>query len=224
MGSIKSASTRASSVAVAVIVLSRMSKSCWIILCVTSLAAANPAFDSYQDSLNKYSQWHKKFGLGEVKRNRFERNVVNQAIFVPHRPKDGGKQFVSSNLNILNVPFESDSELAGPNIFRNTRQPLKNFQFGLGGEEYLSNGGTPLYKLKKRYPLGYGRRKRDTRQQYNPCNLLDPATGRPVKCDIDKEDNFYAALDSQGSGRLRPSRGNPHDRSTFYYPYVDEKN
>ena len=44
--SIKSASTRASSVAV--IVLSRMSKSCWIILCVTSLAAANPAFDSYQ--------------------------------------------------------------------------------------------------------------------------------------------------------------------------------
>ena len=116
------------------------------------------------------------------------------------------------------------------------------FQFGLGGEEYLSNGGTPLYKLKKRYPLGYGRRKRDTRQQYNPCNLLDPATGRPVKwvqdflfwlllyvcenfrCDIDKEDNFYAALDSQGSGRLRPSRGNPHDRSTFYYPYVDAKN
>merc|ERR1712117_625492 len=182
MGSIKSASTRASSVAVAMIVLSRMSKSCWIILCVASLAAANPAFDSYQDSLNKYSQWHKKFGLGEVKRNRFERNVVNQAIFVPHRPKDGGKQFVSSHLNILNVPFESDSELAGPNIFRDTRQP------------------------------------------YNPCNLLDPATGRPVKCDIDKEDNFYAALDSQGSGRLRPSRGNPHDRSTFYYPYVDAKN
>ena len=31
------------------------------------------------------------------------------------------------------------------------------FQTGLGGEEYLS-GGTPLYKIKKRFPLGYGRR------------------------------------------------------------------
>ena len=32
-----------------------------------------------------------------------------------------------------------------------------NFQTGLGGQEYLS-GGTPLYKIKKRFPLGYGRR------------------------------------------------------------------
>ena len=45
------------------------------------------------------------------------------------------------------------------------------------------------------------------------------------RCNTDNEDSFYAALDSQGSGRLRPSRGNPHDRSTFYSnPYVGNDN
>jgi hypothetical protein len=33
-------------------------------------------------------------------------------------------------------------------------------QIGLGGTEYISSHGTPLYKLRKRYPH-YGRRKRD---------------------------------------------------------------
>ena len=40
------------------------------------------------DALEKYSNWHNKYGLGEINTNRVERNVVNQAIFQPHRYTD----------------------------------------------------------------------------------------------------------------------------------------
>ena len=54
----------------------------------------------------------------------------------------------------------------------------------MGGAEYVTSDGTPLYKVKRRYPLGYGRRKREagepsvlsrTKRQWE---ILDPSTGR----------------------------------------------
>jgi len=142
----------------------------------------------------KYKAWHSKYGLGAVKvviegtdSNRIERNVNNGKIFRPHRPRDGGGRFVfSSALSPLSL---QEAELGlgpglglgeGPSVFRGTRQPQGGYQTGLGGQEYLS-GGTPLYKIKKRFPLGYGRRKRSAQSPSSPWVLLDPATGRPVE-------------------------------------------
>ena len=59
-------------------------------------------------------------------------------------------------------------------------------QIGLGGAEYISSHGTPLYKLRKRYPH-YGRRRRDVatilsrKPRQSPWTLLDPVTGRVIK-------------------------------------------
>merc|ERR1711971_9635 len=164
-----------------------------MMMIVIMTVRADPALDSYQDSMAKYKAWHSKYGLGAVKvviegtdSNRIERNVNNGKIFRPHRPRDGGGRFVfSSGLSPLSL---QEAELGlgpglglgeGPSVFRGTRQPEGGYQTGLGGEEYLS-GGTPLYKIKKRFPLGYGRRKRSAQPQSSPWALLDPATGRPV--------------------------------------------
>lgn len=49
----------------------------------------------------------------------------------------------------------------------------------------MTSDGTPLYKVKRRYPLGYGRRKRDVSPQTEVLSrtkrqweVLDPSTGR----------------------------------------------
>ena len=47
---------------------------------------------------------------------------------------------------------------------------------GLGGTEYVIHDGVPLYKYKKKWPLGYGRRRRDL----GGWTILDPNTGRPI--------------------------------------------
>jgi len=181
-----------------------------VMMMVILTAMADLASDSYQDSMAKYKAWHSKYGLGEVitvgtgnsNSNRIERNVNNGKIFRPHRPRGGGGRFVlSSVLSPLSVsplsvleselglrPSLSGSQLAGAGnqVFRDTRQPQGGYQTGLGGAEYLS-GGTPLYKIKKRFPLGYGRRKRSAFAQpqpqlsKSPWTLLDPATGRPIE-------------------------------------------
>ena len=115
------------------------------------------------------------------------------------RPKEGGRQFqLSSTSSLGNL----ESELVSPDVIRNTRNQqnaneecksikqsdINSFilQIGLGGAEYISSHGTPLYKLRKRYPH-YGRRKRDAetilsrKPRQSPWTLLDPATGRVIK-------------------------------------------
>ena len=63
-------------------------------------------------------------------------------------------------------------------IFGLTYSYLLNYlQVGLGGAEYVIPDGVPLYKYKKRWPLGYGRRRRDLAG----WTILDPNTGRPVR-------------------------------------------
>ena len=49
----------------------------------------------------------------------------------------------------------------------------------------MTSDGTPLYKVKRRYPLGYGRRRRDVTAQTEVLSrtkrqweVLDPSTGR----------------------------------------------
>ena len=52
----------------------------------------------------------------------------------------------------------------------------------------MTSDGTPLYKLKRRYPLGYGRRKREAGEEEGEPSvlsrskrqweILDPSTGR----------------------------------------------
>ena len=41
-------------------------------------------------------------------------------------------------------------------------RPSRNTAHSDGGREYVAADGTPLYVLKKRNPLGYGRKRRDT--------------------------------------------------------------
>ena len=115
------------------------------------------------------------------------------------RPQEGGRQFQLSSTSSLG---SLESELVTPNVIRNTRNHQNaneesksminkenlNFlpQIGLGGTEYISSHGTPLYKLRKRYPH-YGRRKREVetilnrKSRQSPWTLLDPATGRVIK-------------------------------------------
>ena len=99
---------------------------------------------------------------------------------------------------------EFEKEVVGPNVLRNTRQPANyqvmlmmmmrglltkyltghSLQLGVGGAEYVTSDGTPLYKVKRRYPLGYGRRKREAvepvalRRSKRQWEILDPSTGR----------------------------------------------
>ena len=99
---------------------------------------------------------------------------------------------------------EFEKEVVGPNVFRNTRQPANyqvmlmimmrglltkhltghSLQLGVGGAEYVTSDGTPLYKVKRRYPLGYGRRKREAEEPSvlsrakRQWEILDPSTGR----------------------------------------------
>ena len=117
------------------------------------------------------------------------------------RPQEGGRLFQLSSTSSLG---SLESELVTPNVIRNTRnqqivneesKSRRNFlkyhltsmsQIGLGGTEYISSHGTPLYKLRKRYPH-YGRRKRDVetilsrKTRQSPWTLLDPATGKVIK-------------------------------------------
>ena len=174
----------------------------WIIV-LLPFVIANPTFDSYQDALKKYTDWHNKNGLGavqqqgsQVERNVGQHNVVQSAIFVPHRPRDGGQRFVIQDTDSLLL----ENEISGPELFRDTRQPHQSsYQIGLGGKEYVTSLGTPLYKVKKRFPLGYGRKKREAPQD-SPWVLLDPATGRPVK----------------QRNQARPNRGSNTDRQSYY--------
>merc|ERR1712062_141520 len=102
-------------------------------------------------------------------------------------------------------------------VFRNTRQQ-GNYQLGVGGAEYVTSDGTPLYKVKRRYPLGYGRRKRDVTSQLRSgllsrtkrqWEVLDPSTGRTKPDPRYQEQNldFYQqSLQSFRAPLARPER------------------
>lgn len=82
---------------------------------------------------------------------------------------------------LLGLPADFFSGSVTSSFIRNERE---NSNKGL---EYLSASGNPIYKMKKKYPLGYsGRRKRSPQQQQrspSPWNLIDPLTGRTAEPD-----------------------------------------
>eukprot|EP00092_Neocalanus_flemingeri_P108809 GFUD01139753.1.p1 GENE.GFUD01139753.1~~GFUD01139753.1.p1 ORF type:complete len:341 (-),score=94.58 GFUD01139753.1:102-1124(-) len=173
------------------------------------------AYDKYQDALDKYAKWQREFGVPKRKeRNSVvpNRQEVASAIFVPHR-----RQFLfSSPASFTGL----ESELISPDVIRNTRNHQDINEIGLGGAEYISSHGTPLYKLRKRYPH-YGRRRRDVetvlsrKPRQSRWTLLDPATGRPIKPEIDP------LLDIRTPAVQRPNRNTGQFRGGAEYISAD---
>lgn len=142
------------------------------------------AYNKYEDAMAKYKKWQQKYG-GTVQIRRDPRQAATKrlgkpnSLFTPHRPsRQGGKQFqpaqVSQNTNLLGFR----GELPSPSLIRGTRGNAISNQIGLGGAEYVSPHGTPIYMLRKRNPL-YGRRKKRSAAREG-WTILDPNTGRPI--------------------------------------------
>merc|ERR1711953_262337 len=106
-----------------------MSQLLTLVCCfLLSTLTARASYDSYQDALDKYAKWHQRHGLPSRVERNVEKNVVRDAVFVPHRPRDGGAKFVISSPLTLT---EFEKEVTGPDVFRNTRQQ-GNYQAGPG--------------------------------------------------------------------------------------------
>merc|ERR1712106_391809 len=88
------------------------------------------AYDKYQDALDKYAKWQQQFGVPTTVK-RIERNSADLKkfslnsrgggagpIFVPHRPKEGGRQFQLSSTSSLG---SLESELVSPDVIRRKR-------------------------------------------------------------------------------------------------------
>merc|ERR1712083_305951 len=109
------------------------------------------ALDKYQDALNKYASWKEKNGLKRDERNvvSLDRNAIGQGIFVPHRPKKGGLQFLPATISAQTSLRGIASELSNKQVIRNTRNnPLLNEV----PDYRVPLSGTPLYKQRKTYP------------------------------------------------------------------------
>jgi len=158
------------------------------------------SFDKYEDAVKKYESWKARYGFPLAKRTDREtgqhKHSLTNAGFLPHRPVSGGRRFLidepsqqASELGLL------ENEVYSPYVLRGTRESHATVdEIGLGGSEYISAYGEPLYKIRKRYPH-YGRKKRDI--EFLPVlkrvprqdstdgkkgwTLLDPNTGRPVE-------------------------------------------
>merc|ERR1712098_253383 len=120
----------------------------------------------------------------EERNTQLERKGEGITIFVPHRPqKQTGRQLKTGDIEHTTNLLGLQSHLETPDVVRRQRENSDNNQIGLGGSEYVSRHGTPLYILRKRNPL-YGRKKRDTKDTLRAAAqgwvLLDPNTGRPL--------------------------------------------
>eukprot|EP00091_Calanus_sinicus_P025658 TRINITY_DN9911_c0_g1_i1.p1 TRINITY_DN9911_c0_g1~~TRINITY_DN9911_c0_g1_i1.p1 ORF type:complete len:226 (-),score=57.94 TRINITY_DN9911_c0_g1_i1:170-847(-) len=143
------------------------------------------AVDKYQDALNKYASWKEKHGAKRGERNvaNLDRKAVGQGIFVPHRPKNGGLQFLPSTISSHTSLTGLGNDFINKQVIRNTRN---NQNFNEVPDYRVPLAGTPLYKKRKSYPY-YGRKKRDAERilvrvpRQSGWTLLDPATGRPVE-------------------------------------------
>jgi len=166
-----------------------MGKQTGIILGLILAVVSAEAFDKYADALAKYKKWQQKYGVPKEirrgERNReTERSGDGNSIFIPHRPgKEGGRQFQLGEISHRNDILEFQTVFKSPSVVRGTRGSTNYYQTGLGGSEYISRHGTPIYKLRKQNPQ-YGRKKRDTTSIDGPgiqgWTLLDPNTGRPL--------------------------------------------
>jgi len=167
-----------------------------MVLLVGGLSGLAAAYDekAYADALAKYAKWEETYGSVRSQRQTSNRR---QGIFLPHRPQEeGGKQFGVTNNNnnnffsnvltqsVLDTSLLNEVETESSNLVRGVRNPNNNnvIQSNAGLTGFRSSSGVPLYKIRKRYPLGYGRRRRSADPQ--GWVILDPATGHPIKNDF----------------------------------------
>jgi len=161
---------------------------------LSALLALAAGYDKYADALAKYKMWQEKYGGGSVRTQRQTNRRTD--IFVPHRPLEGGRQFsVNDVLAKTNLEAEQ-TDVGTENLVRGVRNPETNIiQTSAGISDYVSGNGVPLYKLRKRYPLGYGRKRRSAEPQ--GWSILDPLTGRPLQ---------HSNVDLTGSPVIRNQR------------------
>merc|ERR1712128_140567 len=109
------------------------------------------AVDKYQDALNKYATWKQKHGAKRGERNveNLDRSTLGQGIFVPHRPRKGGLQFLPSTISSQTSLKGIGSNFFNKQVIRNTRN---NANFNEVPDYRVPLSGTPLYKKRKTYP------------------------------------------------------------------------
>merc|ERR1712080_134960 len=197
---------------------------------VAMLLQAAMAYGKYEDAMKKYLHWQQKYAkysglpvtrqeinkLVEVEAaTRPQRHVgphlqrtdtETRPIFLPHRPSDGGRQFsvdeVTQQTNLLGL---EGLQLYNPDLVRGSRAPEElpqNNEVTLGGNNSLSHYGTPLYKLRKKYPLGYGRRKREAQNIFSFSRNDLPTFGHQNNQRFDRQNNQRFV--EQNNQRLGP--------------------
>jgi len=167
--------------------------------CVLGLTAA---FDKYADALAKYKKWQERYGSARTERqtkrrinnyllqgpidtqnsrgraNRINEYVIPVEEYAPELVPETGNS-IQTNFQFSRGDQDADS------VVRETRNVLPFLpyvQSQRSGSEYIHSSGVPLYKIRKRWPHGYGRKKRSADPQ--GWTLLDPKTGRPLDSDL----------------------------------------
>jgi len=191
------------------------------LLCIAMTLASVGAYNKYEDAMAKYKKWQEKHG-GNLQIRRDPRQAATKRIgkpnslFTPHRPtQQGGKQFqpaqVSQNTNLLGFR----GELPSPTLVRGTRGHAISNQIGLGGTEYVSAHGTPIYMLRKRNPLYGKRRRRSASRSSQGWTILDPNTGRPIS-NNDPVSSAELSLDNSIAVQRQTRNPEPQTLSDFY--------
>jgi hypothetical protein len=171
-----------------------------ILLILASTVCVTQAFDKYQDALEKYRRWQERYAsigstenfirvqrqtkrkpattLNDQQRDRIDDLVLKNVI-----PQDD--EYVTNFAKSSNLePFNNVIEESEVNLLRPVRTPAPIlYTQGGPGSEYIHSSGVPLYKIRNRYPHGYGRKKRSAHPQ--GWTILDPLTGRPKDVSIE---------------------------------------
>jgi len=175
-----------------------------LLLGILISAQTTQAFDKYQDALEKYRRWQERYTLGSGSKDNFIR-VQRQTKLKPAAnsspQRDRVDDFVLKNVipqeddfvtkfvksSNLDKAFNNVIEESEVNFVRPARAPSSNILYTQGGpgSEYIHSSGVPLYKIRNRYPHGYGRKKRSADPQPQGWTILDPLTGRPVDVAIE---------------------------------------
>jgi hypothetical protein len=150
-------------------------------------------FDKYQDALEKYRRWQERYAKPASADNFIrvqrqtkkktvdpERNRIDNLVLTNVIPQDNdfGPDFTKSSSSL--EPFNNVIDESQVNFLRPVRAPSPSlYSQGGPGSEYIHSSGVPLYKIRNRYPHGYGRKKRSASPLPQGWTILDPLTGRP---------------------------------------------
>merc|ERR1711953_1271744 len=85
------------------------------ILLSLALLQSVAGLDMYQDAVDKYARWMKKYGSQRAQRNT---NIdLNNLIFVPHRPNSGHSAIKAADLSLTSLR-DFEEELLTPETVR----------------------------------------------------------------------------------------------------------